>query len=69
MLVSIASETPPVRQAKLIELLLEIRRVAIFAAGGSDLIDYSNWKSCYGNDFRRLEMEVIEEESGKFRCA
>lgn len=68
VLVTIASETPPVRQAKLIELLLEIRRLAIFAAGGSHLIDYSNWQSCYGNDFWRVEMEVIEEESSKFRC-
>lgn len=67
-LVGIASETPPFRQAKLIELLLEIRRLAIFATGGSDLIDYIDWQSCYGNDFPLLEMKVIEEESSKFRC-
>lgn len=35
-LVRIASETPPARQAKLIELLLEIRRLAIFATGRTE---------------------------------
>lgn len=67
-LVKIASETPPARQAKLIELLLEIRRLAIFATGGFQLIDYLNWQSGYATHFPILELAVIEEESCKFRC-
>lgn len=67
-LVKIASETPPARQGKLIELLLEIRRLAIFAAGGFQLIDYLDWHSGCANDFPLLQLAVIEEESCKFRC-
>lgn len=66
-LVKIASETPPVRQTKHIELLLEIQRLAIVATGGSHLIDYLDWQSYYGNDFLLLDMMVIEEKSSNFR--
>lgn len=68
VLVTIASETPPVRQAKLIELLWQIRRLAVFATGGYKLISYLAWQTRRGNDFPLLELMVIEEESSKFRC-
>lgn len=56
LLVRIPTETPPAHQGKLIEVLIEIQRLAIFASGGFHLIAVmSSQFASYANDFPLLE--------------